>query len=148
MTIFGKLNAEGMKFSELKPQIEQIIADAYPRSLPSVTITSVGVFQVPLLGEVPESRFVTAWGLSRLSEVVEGNLGTYSSIRDIEIISANGSRRKYDLLLARNHGNLNENPYVRPNDTIIISRVRQRNSGSGRGIQTRHFSDKRQRRCR
>ena len=123
MTIFGKLNAEGMKFSELKPQIEQIIADAYPRSLPSVTITSVGVFQVPLLGEVPESRFVTAWGLSRLSEVIEDNLGDYSSIRDIEIISADGKRQKYDLLLARNHGNLSENPYVRPNDTIIISRV-------------------------
>ena len=123
MTIFGKLNAEEMKFSELKPQIEQKIADAYPRSLPSVTITSVGVFQVPLLGEVPESRFVTAWGLSRLSEVVEDNLGTYSSIRDIEILSADGTRRKYDLLLARNHGNLSENPHVKPNDQILISRV-------------------------
>ncbi len=125
MTIFGKLNAEGMTFSELKPQIEQKIADAYPRSLPSVTITSVGVFQVPLMGEVPESRFVTAWGLSRLNEVVEDNLGDYSSIRDIEIISANGSRKKYDLLLARHHGNLQENPYVRPNDTIVVSRVRR-----------------------
>ena len=123
MTIFGKLNAEGMKFSELKPQIEQKIADAYPRSLPSVTITSVGVFQVPLLGEVPESRFVTAWGLSRLSEIVEDNLGTYSSIRDIEIVSVDGSKKKYDLLLAKNHGNLLENPYVKPNDKIFISRV-------------------------
>ena len=123
MTIFGKLNAEGMRFSELKPIIEQKIADAYPRSLPSVTITSVGVFQIPILGEVPESRFITAWGLSRLSEVVEDNLSNFSSIRDIEIISADDSRKKYDLLLARNHGNLGQNPYVRPNDTIIISRV-------------------------
>lgn len=53
MTIFGKINAAGMNFADLKPVIEQIIADAYPRSLPSVMITSVGIFQVPLRGRFP-----------------------------------------------------------------------------------------------
>lgn len=123
MTIFGKLNAEGMTFAQLKPVIEQKIADAYPRSLPSVTITTVGVFQVPIRGEIPESRYVTAWGLSRLSEILEGNLGDYSSVRDIEIISENGRSRKYDLLLALNQGILSQNPTIRPNDTIVINRI-------------------------
>ena len=75
LTIFGKIDATGMTFAALKPLIEQTIAAGYPRSLPAVTITSVGVFQVPILGEMPQSRYVTAWGLSRLSEVLEGNLG-------------------------------------------------------------------------
>ena len=123
LAIFGKIDASGMTFSRLKPLIEQTIASGYPRSLPSVTITAVGVFQIPVTGEIPYSRYVTAWGLSRLSEVLEGTLGDYSSIRDIEIISENGFSRKYDLLKALNLGILEENPYVRPGDTIIISRV-------------------------
>jgi len=123
MTIFGKLNATGMTFAQLKPVIEQKIADAYPRSLPALTMTSVGVFQVPILGEIPESRYVTAWGLSRLSEVLEGNLGDYSSIRDIKITSGDGNSRHYDLLMALNQGELAQNPTIRPDDNIVINRI-------------------------
>lgn len=123
MTIFGKLNAAGMSFAELKPVIEQKIADAYPRSLPSLTITAVGVFQVPIRGEIPESRYITAWGLSRLSEVLEGNLGDYSSVRDIQVISKDGISNQYDLLLALNQGILTQNPSIRPDDIIVINRV-------------------------
>lgn len=123
LTIFGKIDAAGMTFSQLKPIIEETIAAGYPRSLPSVTITSVGVFQVPVLGEIPESRYVTAWGLSRLSEVLEDILGDYSSIRDIEIISANRKSKRYDLLKALNLGILSEDPNVSPGDTIRISRI-------------------------
>ncbi|MCK5154078.1 MAG: polysaccharide biosynthesis/export family protein [Spirochaetales bacterium] len=123
LTIFGKIDAAGMTFSQLKPIIEETIAAGYPRSLPSVTITAVGVFQVPVLGEIPESRYVTAWGLSRLSEVLENILGEYSSIRDIEIISANRRSKRYDLLKALNLGVLSENPNVSPGDTIRISRI-------------------------
>jgi polysaccharide export outer membrane protein len=117
------LRASGMNFAELKPVIEQKIADAYPRSLPSLIITSVGIFQVPLKGEIPQSRYVTAWGLSRLSEVLEGNLGDYSSVRDIEIISKDGISNTYDLLMALNQGVLNQNPAIRPDDTIVINRI-------------------------
>lgn len=123
LAIFGKIDASGMTFARIKPIIEQTIAAGYPRSLPSVTITSVGVFQIPVMGEIPQSRYVTAWGLSRLSEILEDTLGEYSSIRDIEIISANGRSRKYDLLKALNLGILTENPNVSPGDRIIISRV-------------------------
>ncbi|MCK4515879.1 MAG: hypothetical protein KAU31_11505, partial [Spirochaetaceae bacterium] len=37
MGILGKVNARGERFADLKPQIEAIIAEAYPRSLPSLT---------------------------------------------------------------------------------------------------------------
>ena len=123
MTIFGELNAAGMTFAELKPVIEKRIADAYPRSLPSVTITSVGVFQIPIRGEIPESRYVTAWGLSRLSQVLDENLGIYSSVRDVEIISGDGSVTKYDLLMALNQGILEQNPTIKPDETIVINRI-------------------------
>ena len=125
MTIFGKINAAGMTFAQLKPMVEDIIAYAYPRSLPSLTITAVGVFQVAIRGEIPESRYVTAWGLSRLSEILEGNLGDYSSIRDVEIIYESGRNETYDLLAALNQGVLEQNPNIRPGVTIGINRVQR-----------------------
>lgn len=125
MTIFGKLNARGMTFSQLKPAVEKIIADAYTGSLPSLTIASVGVFKVPVQGAIPEVRFITVWGLSRLSEVLQDTLGTYSSIRDVEIISENGQSRTYDLLMALNQGILSQNPRVRPGDTIVVKRIQR-----------------------
>ncbi|MBI9097316.1 MAG: SLBB domain-containing protein, partial [Spirochaetaceae bacterium] len=94
-------------------------------SLPALTITSVGVFQVPIRGEIPESRYVTAWGLSRLSEVLTDNLGDYSSVRDIQIISGKGELHVYDLLLALNQGELSQNPTIKPDDTIVINRIRR-----------------------
>lgn len=125
MTIFGKLNALGMTFAELKPVVEEKIANAYPRSLPSLTIRSVGVFQVPIMGEIPESRYVTAWGLSRLSQILDDNLGIYSSIRDVEIISGKGESIKYDLIQALNLGVLAQNPTIKPDDIIVINRIRR-----------------------
>ena len=125
MTIFGKINASGMTFAELKPMVEDIIAYAYPKSLPSLTITSVGIFQVPIKGEVPESRYVTAWGLSRLSELLEGTLGDYSSIRDVQITTESGRTESFDLLKALNQGILDQNPNLRPGVSIVINRVKR-----------------------
>ena len=122
LNIFGKVNAENMSFAELKPIVEKRIADAYPRSLPSLNIISVGIFQVLIKGEVPKTSYVTAWGLSRLSSVVQDHLGPYSSIREIGIISGDGILRKYDLFKALQLGIIEEDPYILPEDVIIVYR--------------------------
>ena len=122
LNIFGKVNAENMSFAELKPIVEKRIADAYPRSLPSLNIISVGIFQVLIKGEVPKTSYVTAWGLSRLSSVVQDHLGPYSSIREIGIISRDGILRKYDLFKALQRGIIEEDPYILPGDVIIVYR--------------------------
>jgi len=122
LNIFGKVNAENMSFAELKPIVEKRIADAYPRSLPSLNIISVGIFQVLIKGEVPKTSYVTAWGLSRLSSVVQDHLGPYSSIREIGIISRDGILRKHDLFKALQLGIIAEDPYILPGDVIIVYR--------------------------
>lgn len=83
LNVFGKLNAAGMTFSQVKQTIEKAFAAAYPRSLPSLTISSVGIFQVFIKGETSEAKNVDAWGMSRLSETIEGQLGPYSCLRNI-----------------------------------------------------------------
>ena len=123
LDVVGEIDAGGMRFQELKPLIEQQISDAYYQSFPSLQIVSVGIFRVPITGEVPDVQYHTAWGMTRLSEVVEDNLGPYSSIRDIQIRSKDGEVATYDIQAALNRGQLEEHPFVRPGDTVIIERV-------------------------
>lgn len=123
LDVLGEIDVEGMKFQELKPLIEEQISRAYSQSFPSLQISSVGIFRVPVTGEVPDVKYQLAWGLTRLSEVVEGNLGSYSSIRDIKIRSKNGEVSTYDLQFALNRNRLYQDPLVKPGDTVIINRV-------------------------
>ncbi len=122
LNIFGKLDVEGMTFPELKRKIEETISKAYPNSVPFTVIKSVGMFQVLIKGEVAGSQFVSAWGLTRLSEVIADRLSPYSSIRNVMIISKAGVRRTYDIYKAVQLGFLEENPFVRPGDTILLQR--------------------------
>ena len=121
--IFGEIDAKRMNFSELKKLIEQTILEGYPRSLPSLSMISIGTFVVPVVGEIPRTRYINAWGLSRLSEIVNGVIGRYSSLRDVRVISRNGTWREFDLWMANYKGDLTQNPHVRPGDRIEISRV-------------------------
>jgi polysaccharide biosynthesis/export protein len=120
MSVFGKFNATGMTFAQLKPAIEKIVAAAYPRSMPSLTISEIGIFHVTIKGDIPRSLNVSAWGLSRLSEIVEGKLGTYSSLRNIEVISGDGTKKQFDLFRAQIFGALDQDPIVKPGDTVVI----------------------------
>jgi polysaccharide export outer membrane protein len=121
LNVFGSLNAAGMTFAQVKPAVEKIVEKAYPRSVPSLSISSIGIFQVFIKGETQRARNIDAWGLSRLSGVIEGMLGPFSSIRNIEVVSRDGTSRGYDLFKAQRLGNLEEDPYLRQGDTIVIS---------------------------
>lgn len=121
LNVFGKVNATGMTFAQVKQTIEKAFAAAYPRSVPSLSIFSVGVFQVFLTGQSLEAQNVTAWGMSRLSDILEGRLGPYSSLRNVEVISLGGKNQRYDLFQFRRLGKVDQNPYVKAGDTIVIS---------------------------
>ena len=126
MKVFGTMTAAGMTFSELKPIIEKAVTNAYPRSMPSVAIASLGIFQVFLAGEIPQTRTIVAWGLSRLSEAVESRRGSDSSLRDIKVIAKDGTLRFYDLFKASRLGITEEDPYVKSGDTILLTRSERR----------------------
>src|SRR6056297_274304 len=68
--IFGEIDVRGTNFPQLKKRVERLIQEGYPRSLPSLTMISTGTFEVPVVGEIPRTRYVTAWGLTRLSRRV------------------------------------------------------------------------------
>jgi polysaccharide export outer membrane protein len=119
--VLGTIDAAGLSFLDLRTQIEQKTLRAYPDSSPSITIVSIGQFQVYIKGEVQSAGFHTAWGLTRLSQVLADYLTPYSSTRDVRIISINGQETQYDLFQAKRFGERDQDPYVCPDDTIDVS---------------------------
>lgn len=122
MRVFGTVNAQDMDFAELQEEIERVVATSFPRSSPSLTIESVGSFEVWIRGAIPQTGSETAWGMTRLSELLDGQLAPYSSIRDVEVMSRGGEVREYDLLAAISTGDLTQDPLLRPGDTVTVSR--------------------------
>ena len=131
LSIFGVEDASGQTFIEFRRMVEQKVLTAYPKSLPRITIRSTGVFDVMMNGEVLRTGYKLAWGLTRLSEIVNENLTPYSSTRNIQIISANGRSRFYDLYRASRAGEKDQDPFVRPRDTIVLSKFDRQITVSG-----------------
>jgi protein involved in polysaccharide export with SLBB domain len=121
LNVLGEINAAGMTFTQVKQIIEKAFAAAYPQSLPSLTIASVGVFQVFIKGEMAEARNVDAWAMSQLSDILEGRLGAYSCLRNIRVISRDGTEKQYDLFRFQRLGLEDQNPYMRPGDKVVVS---------------------------
>jgi len=120
LSFLGKIPAQGLAFVDLKKKIEQRILSAYPNGSPSITIISNGLFQVRVEGEVIQADYSNAWGLTRISQVVYNYLTPFSSIRDVEVFSKSGARKQVDLFRAIRFGEKEQDPYVRPGDTVVI----------------------------
>jgi protein involved in polysaccharide export with SLBB domain len=68
---------------------------------------------------------------SKDNTLLSSYLTENSSIRDIQIRSRNGQVKTYDLFKAMRDGDLTQDPFVRPDDTIVVNRVERKVSISG-----------------
>jgi protein involved in polysaccharide export with SLBB domain len=118
--VFGKPDARGLTFQVVKQRVEALVAQSYARSYPSLTIESVGIFRIALGGDVARPRYVNAWGLSRLAEVIEDATEPGMSLRDVLLRHQGGEAKSYDLLTAMRTGDPSLNPVVMPGDTITL----------------------------
>lgn len=119
------INARGLTFLQLKRQIENIIVKNYPMSGVQFIMVSLGAFTVAVRGEVKTAFEASVTGLVRLSNVIKSGVTDYSSIRDIEILSVAGTKKKYDLFKAKRYGDFSQDPFLRPGDTVIVNRVKR-----------------------
>ena len=127
----GIVNGAGKTFAQLKNEVETIVANNYPLSGVQLVLTQPAVFRVFVNGEVYRAGEASAWGLSRLSSLVTGNLTSFASIRDISVRSSNGQVRVYDLFRARRFGEMNHDPYLRPGDVVTFNRLKRSVTVSG-----------------
>jgi polysaccharide biosynthesis/export protein len=117
------IDAAGKTFLQLKRFVEQIITENYHLSGVQFILTTPAVFKVTINGEVHQTEIKQAWALTRLSSVIAGTTTSYSSMRNVTVTSASGAKNTYDLFKAERFGDLSQNPYVRPDDTITINRM-------------------------
>lgn len=123
--IFGRIEANGKLFTDLRRQVEALIAKSYNRSLPSLRIVTPGSFRVSVSGEVNQVHYLTAWGLTKLSDIVNAARSEYSSLRVVEVRSSLGQSTRYDLLGSGGRGLPALDPYVRPGETITLYPTRR-----------------------
>jgi protein involved in polysaccharide export with SLBB domain len=121
----AEINAAGKTYNELKTQVESIVTTSHPMSGVQFVLQTPAVFKVQVKGEVRISGEVSAWALARLSSLV-GHVTSYGSIRAVSVTSLNGVTRTYDLFKARRMGDLEQNPYLRPDDVVTFNRVERR----------------------
>lgn len=145
----GIIDATGKTFVEVKRQVENLVTRNYPMSGVQFVLTSAAVFKVTVQGEVISTTEKNVWALTRLSallknSVLETNVNNfdpyadestlfeeselltkYSSKRNIMITSVDGSSKTYDLFKAERFGDMSQDPYLRPNDVITISRFQR-----------------------
>ncbi len=117
------LDAAGKSYITLKKQVEEIVSKNYPMSGVQFVLLNPASFKVIVTGEVIKTTEMNSWALTRLSSVINGLTTPYSSKRNIEIISKNGTSKFYDLFSASRNGDLKQDPYLRPGDVINIQRI-------------------------
>jgi protein involved in polysaccharide export with SLBB domain len=89
-----------------------------------------GVNYAYVTGFVARSVSVEITSQSRLSEILKDLTIERSSRRDIVVRSADGKLGVYDLFKAERKGEVSQDPYIRPGDTVEVKRAsRQVNLG-------------------
>ncbi|GHT96331.1 hypothetical protein FACS1894141_6370 [Spirochaetia bacterium] len=119
----GLINAAGKTYLQLKNEVEALVSKNYPLSGVQLVLTQPAAFLVYITGEVDTFTVRSAWALARLSTLLEDGLTAYASIRDITITASSGQSKTYDLFQAQRYGDVTQDPYLRPGDTITINRI-------------------------
>ncbi|MCQ2412590.1 MAG: SLBB domain-containing protein [Sphaerochaetaceae bacterium] len=118
----GVVDASGMTYRQFKAYVEKLVSSYYSFSSPQVTLTGCGVFTVKVAGQVTYAQYVTAWGLTRLSDLCL-YVTPYASTREVTITFADGSSKTYDLFNALRNANDADNPLLAPGCTVCFAKA-------------------------
>jgi len=119
--IFGRIDALGLAFAALKGKAEQNVAAIYLRSYPNLSIVSVGVFRVAVRSSFAGLTYASAWGLSRVSDVIAGVPVPGTSARNVVLERSGTSPVACDIFLAlRSSRPENQDPLVSPGDSLAL----------------------------
>lgn len=126
ITNLGVINAKGLTFLELKDQVIKIVQKNYPMGGVQFVLEAPAVFTVEITGEVLKTAEKKVWALVRLSSFIDGNCTDYSSLRKITVQSDDGSSKDYDLFKASRYGDLTQDPFLRPGDRIVVTKMERK----------------------
>ena len=127
----GIIDAKGKTFLELKQEVEDIVSSNYPMSAVQMVLTIPSTFKVTAMGEVGAVTEMRVNGLTRVSSIVYATANGNASTRFVTVTDSEGNSNRYDLFQAFRFGDMDQNPYVRPNDVITLEKAGRRVSIGG-----------------
>ncbi len=118
----GTIKGAGLTFGALRQAVYTMVTTYHSYSNPQLVFLQTGSFMVSVIGEVQGTRVVPAWGLSRLSEVIQ-TATPYASTRSVMVRHVDGTEASYDLYRAMRKGALDQDPLLKSGDLITLKRA-------------------------
>ena len=121
----GAVDLRNKTLAEAKVLIESQLEKNFKNVDIYIALGEVRKIKVSLIGNVINQSSFVLNSNSRLEDIIKSSAGlnTSSDIRNIKIISKDGTTGNYDLLKFLRKGDFTQNPYLKDGDVILVERV-------------------------
>ncbi|MDP2363363.1 MAG: SLBB domain-containing protein, partial [Ignavibacteria bacterium] len=121
----GVVDLRNKTLEEAKKLINLTLAKNFKNVDIYIALAEIRKIKVSLIGNVTNQSSIVLTSNSRLHDLLKGSAGlnAASDIRNIKIVSKDGTTGIYDLLSFFRKGDLKQNPYLRDGDIVIVERV-------------------------
>ena len=118
----GQIKVVGLTIEELKEMIEDRVKKYFRGVNVRVTLSGLRVFPTSILGNVVNPGVYSITPLYRLSHLIKRAraISETGSYRNIIIKKADGSSKVYDLYEFLYKGNMEQNPYIKTGDIVMV----------------------------
>ncbi len=121
----GAVDLRNKSLAEAKVLIRSQLEKNFKNVDIYIALGEVRKIKVSLIGNVTNQSSIVLSSNSRLQDLLKNSAGLNSSsdIRNIKIVSKDGTTGVYDLLSFLRNGDFKQNPYLKDGDVVIIERV-------------------------
>jgi protein involved in polysaccharide export with SLBB domain len=121
----GAVDLRNKSLAEAKTLIRSSLEKNFKNVEIYIALGEVRKIKVSLIGNVKNQSSIVLSSNSRLQDLLKGTSGlnSASDIRNIKIVSKDGTTGVYDLLSFFRTGDFKENPYLKDGDVVIVERV-------------------------
>jgi polysaccharide export outer membrane protein len=130
----GELEAEGLTVNELQESIEKRVSKYFRGVNVRLTLIILRQIVVSIHGSVENPGVYSITPLYRLSNLIElaDSIIMTGSYRNIKIKSKDGSSNTYDLYEFLYKGNMEQNPYIKSGDIVMVPQAEMSAKITGR----------------
>lgn len=123
----GEISVQGMRFQDVRREVIRRVNARVPSEFVDFQIVSLAVFDVLVYGRVVNPGLRSVDSISRLARAVliGDGISPEGSWRRVTVHSPDGESREYDILRFLNEGDLDQNPFLRPGDRVLVPRREQ-----------------------
>lgn len=137
----GEIRVVGLTVAELKKVIEERVKNYFRGVNVRITLIGLRSFPIPILGSVARAGVYSITPLYRLSHIIKrvGGISQTGSYRNIIIKKPDGSSHIYDLYEFFYKGNMEQNPYIKAGDIVMIPQAIMSVKITGRVLRTGNY---------